>query len=53
MFTGIVEEVGKVRYIQLKKPDLSGHSDFLDHPGRLRSGQKKYSVEPGSETVLR
>ena len=39
MFTGIVEE--------------TGHSDFLDHPGRLRFGQKKYSVEPGSETVLR
>lgn len=42
MFTGIVEETGP-----------SGHSDFLDHPGRLRFGQKKYSVEPGSETVLR
>ena len=42
MFTGIVEETGSIRSLRL-----------LDHQGRLRSGQKKYSVEPGSETVLR
>ena len=32
---------------------FTGIVDFLDHPGRLRSGQKKYSVELGSEIVLR
>lgn len=42
MFTGIVEETGSIRSLQL-----------FGSSGKIANGQKKYSVEPGSETVLR